>query len=146
MMRFAREILALLLVSALLLATGAWAAGDQGLGLSNLLSDHHLSDDYPVGCHVVGGGSLAGSEARQQVPHSPQRAPERHECCLTGHDAAMAVSYSFQPLISAQRIMVPPGVPSKVRSEPEPGARFPGGEEVSIFSSAGPSGITSLRI
>jgi len=141
MMRFAREILALLLVSTLLLATGAWAAGDQWLGLSNRLSDDHLFDNHPAGCHAIGGGSLAGSGASQQVPHSPQPAPERHECCLTGHDvAAIAVSYFFQPLPSAQRIMVP----SEVR--PEPGTWFAGGEEVSMFAFADPPGMTSLRI
>ena len=122
--RFAREILALLLVSALLLATGAWTA-----------DRHRQSDDHPAGCHAIGGGSLAGSQADHQVPHSP----ERHECCLTGHDvAAIAVSYSFQPLISAHRVTV--------QITPEISTCFLDTKSVSMFSFADPPGMTALRI
>jgi hypothetical protein len=134
MMRLTREILALLLVSALLLVTGGWAESDYWLGLSN-----HLSDNQPAGCHAIGGGSLAGSGAPQQIPHSPQRAPERHECCLTGHDVtALAVSYSFQPLIWAQGVTV--------QIAPGLGTCFFDATSVSMFAFADPPGIISLRI
>jgi hypothetical protein len=139
MMRLTREILALLLVSLLLLVTGGWAESDYWLGLSNRLSDNHLSDDHPAGCHAIGGGSLAGSGAPQQIPHSPERAPERHECCLTGHDVtALAVSYSFQPLIWAQRVTV--------QIAPGLSTCFFDAKSVSMFAFADPPGIISLRI
>jgi hypothetical protein len=130
MMRFAREILALLLVSALLLATGAWAEGGHWLGLSD-----RVSDDHPAGCHAIDGGSLAGSQA----PHSPQPAPGRHECCLTGHDVAtMQSSYDLPPLATTHRVTV--------QVAPELSLHFLGGQSVSMFRSVDPPGMTSLRI
>jgi hypothetical protein len=129
-MRFAREILALLLVSALLLVTGAWAEGGHGLGLS-----HRAPDDHPAGCHAIVGGSLAGSQA----PHSPRPAPERHECCLTGHNVAtMQSSYCLPPLATTHRVTV--------QVAAEPSLHFLGGQSVSIFRSVDPPGMTSLRI
>ncbi len=135
MMRFAREILALLLVSALLLVTGAWAEGGHWLGLSDRVSDDHLSDDHPAGCHAIDGGSLAGSQA----PHSPRPAPGRHECCLTGHDVAtMQRSYDLPPLATTQRVTV--------QAAPELSLHSLGGQSVSMFRSVDPPGMTSLRI
>jgi hypothetical protein len=87
-MKFGREILGLLLIAALVmatttLATDAWAE-----------PNHTASApaQSPAGCHAHTGKSLPDS----QNSRSPRPAPVSYQCCLTGHDAA-AVRASFVP-------------------------------------------------
>jgi len=158
MMRFTREILALMLMAALLLATGAWAGTYHGFvsSVDTPTNDHstkdhstndrstndHPANDYPAGCHGFGGKNPTDS----QVPDSshsrrPVRrpAPVRYHCCLTGHDVAtVQASYALQPLTLCERTVVP--------MDPALGVHFPDGGKVSTILFADPSGMPTLRI
>jgi len=165
-MRFERKILAILLVAALLLATGAWAESDHGhvslAGSTVGTGDHpnsthpnstHLTsdllsgdrptgdrpaNDHPASCHGLSGKNPADSRIPDS-PHSRRPAPLRYGCCLVGHDVATAqASYASQPLVLSERAIV--------QNDPSLGARFVDGREVSTILFADPPGITSLRI
>src|ERR1700690_1743039 len=131
-MRFAREILALLLVAALLLATGAWAEADHGVVPR---AGGSAGTNHPVGCHAPGGKNPVDSKD----PHSPRPAPVRHQCCLTGHDVAtVQVSYAAEPLVRSER--------ATVQIDLDLSAHFLDGGNVSSVLFADPPGVTSLRI
>ena len=141
-MRFAREITALLLVVALMLATGARAEVGHGFlfpirGLAatddRSTDDHPVSDD-PAGCHALSGKNSTDS----RVPDSPLRAPVHHRCCLTGHDVAtIQSSYFSQPLTRERAI---------VQIDRSLAVRDLENRNVSTILFADPPGMTSLRI
>ena len=137
-MRLAREILALLLVAGLLLATGGWAKADHGFVSSvagSAGTGDHPADDHPAGCHALSGKNPTHS----QLPHSPRPAPARYRCCLTGHDVAtVLVSHVSQPSTQCERATIP--------VDPALGGRFLDVNNVSTVLFADPPGMTSLRI
>jgi hypothetical protein len=153
MMRFTREILALLLVEALLLATGAWAGTEHGFVSSvesptndRSTSDHstndHAANDYAAGCHGFGGKNPTDSQVPDSShPRRPVRqpAPVRYRCCLTGHDVAtVQASYALQPLAMCERAVAP--------IDPALDVHFPDGGRVSTILFADPPGMPTLRI
>lgn len=97
-MKFAREILGLLLIAALVIVTGAGAQADRASASPTQPSPGRASPEKRLaapaerlaGCHAHGGTS-------PNVPptHSSPPAPASHQCCLTGHDMAV-VQDSFQ--------------------------------------------------
>jgi hypothetical protein len=125
---FAREILGLLLIAAVVMATGAVAEAD------------HASPPWaapahrPAGCHGHGGETLPDSH----LPHSRRPAPVSYQCCLTGHEAAVVqASYSPQPSFQCSHFRL---------IESAPTARCLEGLEVLMVLSADPPGTTPLRI
>jgi hypothetical protein len=132
-MKFGSKILGLLLIAALLMATRSLAVGVA-------VADHAPSaalDERPAGCHVHGGPSLPFSP----LPRSPLPAPVSYQCCLTGHDAAVAsASTSPQPPAQCQYAHVTLQIESAVTTY------FFGGLEVSMVPSAETPGTTPLRI
>ena len=91
-MAFVREILGLLLIAALGMATLApgplTAASHASRASTGLLAGPR---ERPAGCHAHGGKSLPDS----RLPQSPQPAPASYQCCLTGHDVAVVQSTHF---------------------------------------------------
>jgi hypothetical protein len=128
-MKVAAKIAALLLIAALVLATGAWTAVDR--------TDGPLStpDQHPAGCHAHGSESRHGS-----LPsHSPLPAPVSYQCCLTGHVAAL-VQASDSSQLSVQYTRV------TLQIEPARTISILPLLEVSTVLSGDPSGTTPLRI
>jgi hypothetical protein len=153
MMRLTREILALLLMAALLLATGAWAGTDHGFvsSVESPTNDHSTNDqstngrpanDRPASCHGLGGKNPTNSQVPDSShPRRPVRwpAPVHYRCCLTGHDVAtVEASYALQPLALCERTVVP--------MDPALGVHFSDGGKVSTILFADSPGISSLRI
>ncbi|HEY6302318.1 MAG TPA: hypothetical protein VIX14_04570 [Terriglobales bacterium] len=126
---FAREILGLLLIAALVMATGAVTEADHA---SSPLATHA---PRPVACHVHGGEPLLDSH----LPHSRRPAPVSYQCCLTGHEAAVVqASYSPQPSFQCS---------CSIRLiESAPTACCLEGLEILMVLSADPPGTTPLRI
>jgi len=133
-MKFGREILGLLLVAALVMATATLATGA-------LAEADHASSPLAApaqrlaGCHAHGGKTLPDS----QHSHSPRPAPVSYQCCLTGHDTA-AVQASYSPQPSAQCSYAALQIESALT------ARCLGELEVLMVLSADPPGTTPLRI
>lgn len=93
-MTFAREILGLLLIAALGMATlvpGPLTAANHAFGSSaGILA---APGERPAGCHGHGRQGLPGS----RLPQSPPPAPASYQCCLTGHDAAVVQASFYTP-------------------------------------------------
>jgi len=145
-MKFAREILGLLLIAVLVtagLATDTLTAADHASGSS--AGPLAARGEPRAGCHAHGGNSLPDSQLhhsrlpRSPLSHSPRPAPMSHQCCLTGHDAA-AVQASQSPQPSAQC------TPVSLQTESAQKLRFLGRLEVSMVLAADPPGTTALRI
>jgi hypothetical protein len=140
-MTFARDILGLLLIAALAmatLATSALTAAEHASGSSaGLLAG---PGERPEGCHAHGGKSLSDSQLpRIPVPHSPPSAPAGYQCCLTGHNvAAVQASHYTPPSYQWTRVIlqIAPPLTEYVFNE----------SEVSMVVFADPPGITPLRI
>jgi len=126
---FAREILGLLLIAAVVTATGAVAETDHA-------SSPLMAPAQPAaGCHGHVGETLPDSH----LPHSRRPAPVSYQCCLTGHEAAVVeASYSPQPSFQCSHFIR--------RIESAPTARCLEGLEVLMVLSADPPGTTPLRI
>jgi hypothetical protein len=142
-MRLARDILALLLVAGLLLATGSRAEADHGFvssvegsaGTGDHPANEHPASDHAAGCHALSGTNSSDAPA----PHSPRPAPLRYRCCLTGHDVATVLaSYVPQPSTQCEGATIP--------ADPALGGRFLDVRNVSTVLFADPPGMTSLRI
>jgi hypothetical protein len=131
-MKCGREILGLLLIAALAmatLATGALAEVDHA-------SSPLATPAQPIaGCHAHGGTTLPDS----RHSHSPRPTPVSYQCCLTGHDAAvLQTSHSPQP--SAQCSFATLQVETALM------AYSLGGLDFLMVLSANPPGSTPLRI
>jgi hypothetical protein len=132
-MTFAREIVAFLLIAALVTgtATAALTAADHASGSAGLLA---ASGERPAGCHAHSGMPLPDS----QVPHSPAPTPASYRCCLIGHDVAVVqASYSspFSHQWTRVTLQIAPAL-----------AECSHLSEVSKVLSADPPDITPLRI
>jgi hypothetical protein len=144
-MKFAREILGLLLIAILAMATSATGyltAADHASGSSvELLS---APGERPASCHAHGRMSLSDSQlphspvSHSSVPLSSPPAPVRYECCLTGHDVAV---------VQAPHYTSPSHQWTRVTMQIPPLTEYIfSGSEVSMLVSADPPGTTPLRI
>jgi len=144
-MNFAREILGLLLIATLAMATSATSAStaaDHASGSSAELLP--APGERHVGCHAHGGTSLSDSQPphssvfHSSVPHSSPPAPVRYECCLTGHDVAVVQAPHYTP---------PSHRWTRVTMQIRPLIEYIfNGSEVSMLVFADPPGTTPLRI
>jgi hypothetical protein len=138
-MKFAREILGLLLIAALVMATvtGAQAEADHALASPDRASpDRRLAApaERLAGCHAHGGTSPSVPPAQSSPP-----VPVSHQCCLTGHNAAV-VQASFHTPPSPQWTKATLQIAPALTGSPL--ERL----EVSMVLSTHPPGMTPLRI
>jgi hypothetical protein len=144
----ASKVLGLLTVMALItapLATGAIAAGHSQATSARATSAQVSSAKRTAGLDERAGGCHAhsrGTFPHPTTPPSPSQdspVPGSHQCCLTGHDAAV---------VQAPPSAEPPDQSAAVTLKSEPPPRecaFPG-LEISAVPSAGPPLRTPLRI
>jgi len=89
---------ALLLIAALMLATGVWTDTDH-TGAHGASAPLATPGRQHAGCHGHGGGSLPeSSRSASPLPRSPLPAPVSYRCCLTGHAAALLQTSDLQQL------------------------------------------------
>lgn len=128
-MKLGREVLGLLLIAALVMATAmasdAWAEANHAASAPS---------QSAAGCHGHSEKSLPDSRNSR----SPRPAPVSYRCCLTGHDAAV---------VRAALVLSPGHVTRlALRVEPALTACCSRDSEVLMVLSADPLGPTPLRI
>jgi|HubBroStandDraft_1064217.scaffolds.fasta_scaffold254369_2 hypothetical protein len=90
---------ALLLIAALMLATGVWTGADHTGAPGAASAPLTTPGRQHAGCHGHGGGGLPeSSRSTSPLPHSPLQAPVSYRCCLTGHAAALPQTSDLQQL------------------------------------------------
>jgi hypothetical protein len=129
-MKLGREILGLLLIAAMVmatatLATGAWPGADQTVSAPG---------QSGAGCHGRSDKRLPDS----QNSRSPRPAPVSYQCCLTGHDAAA---------VRASLVLQPSGQGTHLALRVEPALYLLSGDlKVAMVLSSDPPGSSPLRI
>ena len=134
--KFAQESLALVLIAALALATGAWVETGRALWSSG--GQLGTPEEQLAGCHARGSGHAESPFLHSQDLHRQRPASTNHRCCLIGHDVAAQVSHYTQP--SQQWIRVTPQIATALTE-----CDF-SGLEVATVLSADPPGTPPLRI
>lgn len=135
-MMFGPKILAFLLIAALAMAMSADARAE--VDYAQASSARPLAAPAPseraAGCHAH-----SGTSSSVRPTHSLPPTPVSHQCCLTGHDAAVVqVSHYTTPCHQVTRVtlLIAPALTE---------CSF-NGSEVSMVLAPDPPGITPLRI
>src|SRR5580700_10394630 len=132
------KILGLLLSAVIVaapFATSAWAEPDRAVEPSSGFPTGGV--EHVAGCHAHT-NTLHSQPQYPQFPQSPRSTPPSYQCCLTGHDVAVAQAFpSPQPSIQCTRVTLRPN-PASICLLDE--------LEVSALLSADPPGTTPLRI
>jgi hypothetical protein len=96
-MKVVTKTQALLLIAALMLATGVWTHANH-TGAPGASAPLTTPGQQP-GCHGHGGESLSeSSRSASPLPRAPLQAPVSYRCCLTGHAAALLQTSDLQQL------------------------------------------------
>lgn len=135
-MKFGREILGLLAIVALLsapLSTTAWTDEAAPSSPPRAVESTSAPVQHKASCHVRDNQTIPDSQH-----HQSPRAPSSYQCCLTGHDAAVAQTY-YSSHTPAQSATVIPQIDPSAR-------RVPNDLRAAVVLSADPLRATQLRI